>query len=162
MAGGPIYPFSIGYPSSGRVYPGYHLGSANSRQFYGHRCEASLGADSILELIFEIPQVLPSGDAKLRVLMIADAVAGDGVINPGWASLAVGEDYDTIAMNAEGADTTTWAAGDDEELLESIIVLDADAVVADELVVMQITFVSAGAVWTLAQISTWNFSIIWE
>ena len=160
MAGGPVYPFSIGYPSSGRVYPGYHVGSTNARQWYGRRCEASLGADAILELNFQMPQVLPSGTSKLRCLMQADATAGDGVINPAWASLAVGEDYDTISLTGEGNDTTTWASGDDEELLESIITLDADTIVVDEIVVMQITFVSAS--WTLAQISTWNFSIIWE
>jgi hypothetical protein len=159
MAGGPIYPFSVGYPSNGNVYPGYHVGSTNNRQWYGHRCIASLGTDSILELMFQIPQVLPSGVSKLRCLILADAVAGNGVINPAWASLAVGEDYDTISLNAEGNDTTTWAAGDDEELLESIITLDADTIVADEIVVMQITFDDT---WTLAAISTWDFSIIWE
>lgn len=160
MAGGSIKPFSVAYPSSGRVYPGYHIGSTNSRLWEGYRCEASLGADAILELNFEMPQVLPSGTPKLRCLAIADATSGDSKINPAWASLAVGEDYDTISLTAEGVDTNTWAAGDDEELIERIITLDADTIVADEIVVMQITFTTAS--WTLAQISTWNFSIIWE
>jgi hypothetical protein len=128
--------------------------------WYGHRCAASLGADSVLELLFEMPQALPTGTAKLRILAIADATAGDSKVNPAWASLAVGEDYDTISVTAEGVDTNTWATGDDEELIERIITLDADTIVADEIVVMRITFTTAS--WTLAQISTWNFSIIWE
>lgn len=160
MAGGPLLPTSIGYPSNGRVYPGYHIGSTNSRQWYGHRCEASLGADAILELVFEMPQSLPTGTGKLRVTAIADATSGNAVINPAWASLAVGEDYDTISLTAEGNTTITWSTGDDEELLESVITLDADTIVADEFIIMQITHVSAS--WTLAAISTLTFSIIWE
>jgi hypothetical protein len=160
MAGGPIKYFSAAYPASGQVYPGYHIGTTNNRKWHGHRCEASLGSDAILELNFEAPQSLPSGTPKLRCLVISDDTSGDGVINPAWASLPVGGDYDTVALNAEGNTTITWATGDNEELLEEIIVLDADTVVEDEIIIMQITFVSAS--WTLASISTWNFSIIWE
>lgn len=160
MAGGPLFPSSIGYPSNGLVYPGYHIGTTNSRQWGGHKAVASLGSDAVLELVFEMPQSLPTGTGKLRVTAIADATSGNAVINPGWASLAVGEDYDTISMNAEGNTTITWSTGDDEELLESLITLDADTLVADEFTVMQITFVSAS--WTLAAISTFTMSIIWE
>lgn len=161
MAGGPIFPFSTAYPSGGAVYPGIHTGSTNGRQWEGPRCVASLGSDAVLELAFQMPpSSLPSGTGKLRVLALADATSGNAVINPAWASLAVGEDYDTITLNAEGNTTITWSTGDDEELLESKITLDADTLVAGEVVVMQIAFVSAS--WTLAAVSTYAFSIIWE
>lgn len=160
MAGGPLLPVGIGYPTNGLVYPGYHIGSTNSRLWWGIRADASLGSDAVLQLDFEAPQSLPSGTAKLRVLAIADATSGNAVINPAWASLAVGEDYDTISLTAEGNTTITWSTGDDEELLESIITLDADTVVADEIIRMHITFVSGS--WTLAVVGTFRFSIIWE
>ena len=160
MAGGPLFPSSIGYPTNGLVYPGYRVGGSNSRQFGGHRAAASLGSDAVLELIFEMPQSLPTGTGKLRASVVANATSGNGVINPSWASLANGENYDTISLTAEGNTTVTWSTGNADQVLEALITLDADTIVADEYVVMRITFVSGS--WTLAQISTWQFSIVWQ
>lgn len=160
MAGGPIFPFSVAYPSSGRVYPGYNIGVTNSRPLQGHLCEASLGADAVVTLVFEAPQSLPAGTPYLRAIAAANATSGNGVVNPAWASIAIEEDYDGASLTAEGNSTITWSTGDPDDLKEALIQLDADTVVADEYIVMEVTFVSAS--WTLAAISTWLFSIVWQ
>jgi hypothetical protein len=160
MAGGPLYPFSIAYDSNGELTPGYFIGSTNSRQRWGVNCIASLATDRIIELFFHMPpSALPSGTCKLVWEPMADAVSGTIVINPAWVSVAVGEDFDTATLNAEGNTTTTWSTGDDEEWLQSKITLDADTPVAGEIIYMQITFDDTSS---LAVVSNHAFSIIWE
>jgi hypothetical protein len=122
--------------------------------------EASVGADSTWELRFEMPQVLPSGTAKLRLRALADAVTGAAKVNPKWASVAMGEDASSATLNAEGTGTITWSTNDDDEYQELIITLDADTVVADEIIAMNLVFETSS--WTLAVVSTWFASIIWE
>ncbi len=160
MAGGPIHPCSIEFDTDGLCYPGAHVGATNGRRTRGVCVVASLSGDTVTDLEFEMPQVLPSGTAKLRIRALANATTGAAKVNPAWASVAVGDTPDTITLTAEGTTTITWATGDDDELLEALVTLGADTIVADELVKMQVTFETSG--WTLAQIACFNFSIIWE
>jgi len=162
MAGGPLFPFSNYPDSNGRIYPGPHVGATNGRVDFGIKVEASLGADSKLQLRFQMPpSALPTGTLKLDVVALANATSGNGVINPAWVSVAGGANPDTATLTAEGNTTLTWAAGDNDDYKWTKIILDAStAPAAGEVVVMEITFVSVS--WTLAQVSTWNFSLIWE
>ena len=57
-------------------------------------------------------------------------------------------------------DTITWAAGDEDVYKELKTDLNGDTLVAGEVVAMDLTFETAS--WTLAVVSTWNVSIIWE
>lgn len=161
MAGGPIFPHSAFPATAGRVFPNFHVGAgANSKQDEGLGVEASLGADSIHRLRFQMPPTLPTGTGKLRLLSLANAVAGAAKVNPKWASVAVEEDPSSVALNAEGTSTITWGAGDNDQYKELKVELDADVLVASEEVVMDLVFETAS--WTLAQVSTWIASIIWE
>ena len=162
MAGGPLFPCSIYPVTSARVWANVHVGAgANSKQDYGLGVQASVGADSIWRLRFNLPPTaLPTGTGKLRLLALANATANSAKVNPKWASVAVGEDPSAATLQAEGTSTLTWAAGDNDKYKELKITLDADTMVAGEIVVMDLTFETSS--WTLAVVSTWIPSIIWE
>lgn len=160
MAGGPVAPFSVSPDGSGDVFPNIHVGGTNSREDVGTGVAASIGSDRRLALRFEMPPSLPTGTAKLRCLSIANATSGAAKVNPKWASVAPEEAADTVTLNAETTQTVTWAAGDADVYKELKVTLDADTVVAGEVVVMEVVFETTN--WTLAQVLTWNFSVIWE
>lgn len=161
MPGGPILPHSAFPVTTDRVFPNIHVGAgANSKQEEGLGVEASVGADSIWRLRFKTPEVLPAGTATLEALALANATAGVARINVQWASVADEEDPSSAVLNAEGVVSVTWGAGDNDQYKRLSVVLDADTVVAGEMIVMDLTFETAS--WTLAQISTWFPFVIWE
>lgn len=108
-----------------------------------------------------MPPVLPAGlTCKLRLLALADAATGSAQVQPQWVSVAVGEDAGVATLNSEGTSTLTWAAGDNNKYKELKIVLDADTPVAREVIAMELVFVTAS--WSLAAVSTWLASVIFE
>lgn len=163
MAGGPIFPNSQ-YPAtaSGLVFPNFHVSAASgSKHDEGLGVAASIGADAIWRLRFHMPPTsLPSGTGKLRLLALANATTGNAKVNPKWASVAVEEDPGGATLNAETTQTVSWGAGDNDQYKELKVTLDADTLVAGEVVVMDLVFETSS--WTLAQVSTWIPSIIWE
>lgn len=161
MAGGPLFPHSAYAATTDRVFPNFHVGDgANSKHDEGLGVEASVGADSTWRLRFQMGPALPTGTGKLKLLALADATSGAAKVNPKWASVAAEEDPSSASLNAEGTSTLTWGAGDDDVYHELKINLDADTLVASEEVVMDLVFETTD--WTLAQVSTWIASIIWE
>lgn len=160
MAGGPLFPCSA-FPVSSNVFDNIHVGGgANSKHDSGLGVAASIAADSIWRLRFQMPPTLPSGTGKLRLLALANATSGNARVNPKWASVAPEESPSGATLNAEGATTLSWSTGDNDQYKELKVTLDADTLVAGEVVAMDLTFETAS--WTLAQISTWQAAIIWE
>lgn len=161
MAGGPLFPNSAYPATAGRVFQNFHVGAgSNSKHDEGLGVEASVGADSIWRLRFQMPPTLPTGTGKLRLLALANATSGNARVNPKWASVAPEEDPSSATLQAEGATTLSWSTGDNDQYKELKVTLDGDTLVAGEMVVMDLTFETAS--WTLAQVSTWIASIIWE
>ena len=161
MAGGPIRPFSVHFETADRVFPYvYESDGANHQHIEGIGVEASLGANATVELAFEMPPTLPTGTGKLRLIAQADATANAAKVNPTWASVAIGEDPSAATLTAEGTGTITWSTNDDDEFQELKITLDGDTLVGGEIVVMDLIFENTD--WTLAVISAWQASIIWE
>lgn len=162
MAGGPLFPRSIYYATADKVFPYVWEGQTNSKHEEGIGVMASLDADATIELRFLMPPSLPTGTCKLKLRALADATSGAAKVNPKWKSIAPEESADvaTGSLNAEGTGTITWAAGDSDVYKELEITLDADTVTADEEIVMELVFETSS--WTLAAISTWIASIIWE
>ena len=161
MSGGPIFPNSAYPVTAGRVFPNFHVGAgANSKHEEGLGVEASVGADSTWRLRFQMPPTLPSGTGKLRLIALANATTGVAKVNPKWVSVAMEEDPSSATPVAETVQTVTWSTGDNDQYKEAKITLDADTLVAGEIVVMDLVFETAS--WTLAQVSTWIASIIWE
>ncbi|MEK6798035.1 MAG: hypothetical protein AABZ12_03640 [Planctomycetota bacterium] len=162
MAGGPIFPFSA-YPTSSRAFANVHVGAgANSKHEEGMGVAASIASDTVWRLRFPMPPALPTGTAKLRLVGLAAAPAAskDAKVNPKWASVAAGEDPSSATLTAEGTTTITWATTDGDKYKEAKIVLDADTIVAGEIVAMDLVFEATG--WTLDKVSTWQASAIWE
>lgn len=156
MAGGPIHPYSAIPVTADRVFP--YVYDAGTFQEEGLGVEASVGADSTWRLHFEMQPTLPTGTGKLRLRARANATSNVAKVNPKWASL--GNEEDEPGLNAEGVQTITWAAGDAHQRKEVLVTLDADTLVAGEIVIMDLVFETAA--WTLAAISNWIPSIIWE
>ena len=157
MAGGPIFPFSAKPDTADRVFPNFGGSGSDSE---GLGVEASVGANATWKLRFLMPPTLPTGTAKLLLHAMAAATSGAAKVNPTWASVAAEQDPDGFSLNAEGTGTITWGAGDTDQIKELKVTLDADTVVAGEWVVMDLVFETTS--WTLAVVSTWFASIIWE
>lgn len=138
------------------MFPRFHEATNAHREGLG--VEASVGADSIWRLWFQMPPTLPTGTCKLKLRAIADATSGAAKVNPKWKSFGLSETVASPTLNAEGTSTLTWTAA--HQIIEVEINLDADTPVADEEVLMDLTFETAS--WTLAAVSTWTASIIWE
>ena len=162
MAGGPVFSHSAFPVTAGNVFPNFHVGAgANSKQDEGLGVAASIGADSTWRLRFKMPPTtLPSGTFKLDLWALANATTGDAKVNPKWASVATEESPSGATLNAEGTSTLTWGAGDNDQYKNLKITLDADTPVAGETIVLDLVFETTS--WTLAQVSTWQASVIWE
>ena len=161
MAGGPIFPRSAFPVDGGKVFGNIHVGAgANSKHEEGLGVMPSVDADATWRLRFQMPPALPTGTGKLRLLALANATSGNAKVNAKWVSVAVEEDPSAATPVAETVSTLTWGANDDDEYKELKITLNADTLVASEEVVMDLVFETAS--WTLAVVSTWIVSIIWE
>lgn len=160
MAGGPIFPHST-FPTSSDTFPNFHVGAgANSKHDEGLGVSASLSGDATWRLRFQMPPTLPSGTGKLRLLALANSAANAAKVNPKWVSVAIEEDASSATLIAETVQTLTWSSGDEDVYKELKITLDADTLTASEEVVMDLVFETSS--WTLAVVSTWIVSIIWE
>lgn len=156
-----LRPFSCYPANASNTYFGLYTGAgANSKNESGMGVIASLPGDSKWQLRFELPGVIPAGTAKLRLLALANAAAGDAKVNPQWASVAVGEDPSSATLNAEGTQTATWGVGDEDKYKQVKVDLDADTLVAGEILVLDLVFETTG--FTLAAESIWQASVIWE
>lgn len=160
MAGGPFFPVSIAYPSTGNAFPGIISGGTNARQWHCTVLSSSIAADVTVELEWAMPNNLPSGTAKLQIETRSNATSGSCNLTPSWVSIAEGENFDTISLNSEGSTNISHGAGDNDDRKIAKVTLDADTVVAGETIRMHIVWATSG--FTYTNITGWQFSIIWE
>lgn len=161
MAGGPLFPRSAIPVTADVVFPNVHVGGgSNSKHEEGLGVMASVSADGTWRLRFQMPASLPTGTCKLKLRALAAATSGNAKVNPKWASVAVEEDPSSATLNAEGTSTLSWGSGDTDQYKELKITLDADTPVGDEEMVMDLVFETSS--WTLAVVSTWIASVVWE
>ena len=87
--------------------------------------------------------------------------SSSGALKPNWkwASCANEEDCSSLTLNAEGVGTITWGAGDNDQIKRYTVTMDADTIVAGEIVVGQLVFEASGS--TLTVVATCNASIVW-
>lgn len=160
MAGGPIAPFSAYPVTAGKVFPMFYSGDGATTAFTeGLGVMASVDADATWQLMFLMPPVLPSGTGTLNLYALADAVTGAAKVNPTWGSIAVGEDPSSATLIAETTQTLTWSTNDDDEIQLLQVTLNADTLVAAEIVFMKLIFETTS--WTLAVASVWVPFIVW-
>jgi len=160
MSGGPIFPNSAFPVTAGNVFPNFHVGAgANSKHDEGLGVAASIVADSIWRLRYQLPPVIPAGTAKLRLLALANATSGAAKVTVKDAVVAAGGNPSSAALTSETQGTVTWAAGNNDQYMELKVPL-TPAMVASSMLVVDLVFNTTG--WSLAAVSTWIASLIWE
>lgn len=161
MAGGPLLPSSIYVGgASGNLSPTFYVPATNTNNagaLEGVGVVASLLADAAAVLQFNLPESIPSGTLKLRILAMANATAGVAKLTVSDGQTAAGSNIGATTLTAETQLSQTWATAD--ILVENKITLTTVPVANDILTVLA-TFNATG--WTLAQASVWQFSLVWE
>ncbi|MGE3622489.1 MAG: hypothetical protein AB7H77_01265 [Bdellovibrionales bacterium] len=162
MAGGPIYHFPP-YTSDtgGNAFPNFYTGGGGNAApvDFGLGVAASLGSDATWQLRFPMPPSIPGGTLKLRLLALANAGSGSAKVTVKDAAVAAATSPSAAALTSETQATVTWGAGDADKYKETKITLAATPAANDTLAV-GLTFNASG--WTLAAVSTWIATIIWE
>lgn len=153
--------------ASGNLFPNVHAGAGGNAAPHdeGIGVVASLGSNAVAELRFLLPPAIPSGTLKLRMLALANATTGvakvtvsDGMATPSSSPSSSGNPG-AVSLTSETQTTITWTTSENDRYKMATVTLSATPSGSDVLVVA-ITFNTTG--WTLAQISTWIFSIFWE
>jgi hypothetical protein len=176
VAGGPILPSSIYVgATAGNITPSFYVPNtntvANQGVIEGVQVALSLtytaNATQVV-MQFNMPESLPTGTMKLRVLAMANATSGtanwvvqDGVTSP---AASIG----TTSLTVEASQSITWAGGGADILQESKQTLTASPS-ANQILTVIVNHAAqntasavAAANNTLAQISVWQYSIVWE
>ncbi len=147
--------------AGGRLFPNVYIPNTNTNgagAIEGVGVAASIGSDSAAVIQFNLPPVLPStGTLKLRCLAMANATSGVAKLTIKDKNVAAGNSLGTSTLNTETQLSQTWATAD--ILVENKITLTSTPAGNDVFTVLA-TFNSTS--WTLAAVSTWQFSLIWE
>lgn len=147
--------------AAGRLSYGFYAGAGGNASAHdeGIQTVASLGTNSIAELRFPMPALIPSGTLKLHCRALANATTGAIKIDISDAAVAAGASPSAASLTAETQQTITWAAGDNDKYKEFKLALTPTPA-ADQMLVMAVQFTASGT--TLAQIGTFMFNVIWE
>src|SRR6516225_7104072 len=167
MAGGPILPSSlyVGGASGNLTVTFYTSGAgttvANSTvEGIGVIANLNAAADSAAVLQFNIPEVIPTGVLRVRVLAWANATSGVAKLDIIDGRTPAGSNIANATFTTEAGSPTisqTWATAD--IIVENKVTLTQTPSAGDIYTVVA-TFRTAS--WSLAQTSVWQFSLIWE
>jgi hypothetical protein len=162
MAGGPIYPSSA-FPadSSGRLFPNFYAGGGGNAapRDEGLGVKASLDADATWELRFPMPPSIPTGTLKLRLLALANATSGVAKVTVKDGRCPAGSSPSAATLTSETQSSITWTAADVYNEVK-VSLTGVGSLAGNDMLVVALTFNTTS--WTLAQVSTWLASIIWE
>jgi hypothetical protein len=162
MAGGPLLPSSVYLGgASGNLFPTFYIPATNTNTagaLEGVGVIASLAADAPAVLQFNMPEVIPTGTLKLRILAMANATSGVAKLTVKDASTSASSNIGATTLTTETQLSQTWATAD--ILVENKITLTATAPTANQITTILATFNTAS--WTLAAASAWQFSLVWE
>jgi hypothetical protein len=162
MAGGPILPSSIYLGGgAGLIYPNFYIPATNTNAagaLEGVGVIASLTSDAPAIMQFNMPETIPTGTLKLRILAMANATAGVAKLTVSDASTSAGSNIGVTSLTAETQYSQTWATAD--ILVEQKLTLTATAPTANQITTIKAVFNTTG--WTLASTSVFQFSLVWE
>jgi hypothetical protein len=158
---GPIYPASA-YPvdTTGRLFPQFAPIVTVFGKVRGMAVKASLDADAIWRVSFQLPPFIPSGTCKLVLRGNAPATSGVAKVTPSWSKVGDGVDVSGVSLSAETQQSYTWSVSNSN--LTNKVTLTSPPAAGDEnkMILMDLTFNTTS--WTLAQISVWTAFLIWE
>jgi len=163
MAGGPILPSSIYVGgASGNLSPWFYVPTTNTNNagaIEGINVAASLTADAPLVLQFNLPESIPTGTLKLRLLFWANASTGNAIYTIADGGTAAGSNIGatTLTTDASAVSVTRSAVDIAQEIK---VTMTGGGQVANNIYTVLLTFNTTS--WTLAQISVWQASLVWE
>ena len=163
MAGGPLLPSSVylggasGNLSSQVYIPATNTNAAGAIE--GVAVIASLGADSTAVYQFNLPEVIPAGALKCRVLALANATAGIAKLTLADAGTAPAANIGATTLTTETQLSQTWATADVIVEVAKQAMTGAGQT-ANNIYTVKATWNATG--WTLAQQSVWQLSLVWE
>lgn len=165
MSGGPLLPSSVYFgAASGNAYPAFFTPTTNTNTagyIEGVGVVASLGADAPVTLQFNMPESIPSGTLKLRILAFQGTTQGANNVAKlqiADASTSAGASIGATTLTSESLQTITLATAD--LAAETKLTLTATAPTANQITTVLATFKTAS--WTLNVASVWQFSLVWE
>jgi hypothetical protein len=169
MAGGPLLPSSIYLGgASGNLSPQFYIGTtatgggaaAGYSAFEGIAAIASLtsAAAAAAVLQFNLPEVIPSGTAKLRTLCMVNASAGAATWAVHDAVTAPAAAIGASAFTTEATQTFTFATID---VLNENKLTITPVPVANYIYTANVVF-APSANFTVIQQTVWQFSLVWE
>ena len=165
---GPLFPYSAFPVTVDDCYPTIYQGGNSVEDREEMMGISTTAVDRVWHLCFQMPPEFPAATTgKLVVLSRANAATGGLEIDPQWKSVAPEEDPSANAaeggadLSAETDTSVDWATGDEDVIKETVITLDADTLVVDEVVHMNLIF-SDDATTALAVPSGHIAFIIWE
>ncbi len=146
--------------ATGLLFPNFYIPATNTNgagALDGIGVVGSLGSDANAVLQFNMPEVIPSGTLKLRLLAMANATSGVAKLTVKDKNVAAGASLGTSTLNSETQTSQTWATAD--ILVENKVTLTSTPTANDILTVV-LNFNTSG--WTLTAQSTWQATIVWE
>jgi hypothetical protein len=143
----------------GNLFPNFYSGAGGNASPVeeGIGVVASLGADEVAQLRFPMPPSIPTGTLKLRNLMLANATTGTVKYTVSDANVAAGADPSSATLSAETQSSATLSAADTYLEVKTVLTSSPNG---NDMLVVAVTFNHTG--WTLAQVLTNIFTIIWE
>lgn len=159
----PVRPFSEIPLTAGKVFANVHVGSGSNgiQQEEGLGVMASLNGNATWSLRFQMPETLPSGTPKLRLIALAAANTGTAQVKVQWAPVAMGEDPSSASLNPGDTVSPAWSSGDSNKYKEvGPVSLTYYTIDGGDIVIVALNFLTSS--WSLAAVSTWQASIIWE
>ena len=161
MAGGPLLPSSMYFGgASGNAFPSFYVPATNTNTagaLEGIGVIASLGADAPVVLQFNLPESIPTGTLKIRLLAMANATSGVAKVTVSDGQTAAGSNIGATTLTSETQVSQTWATAD--ILVENKVTLTTSPT-ANEILTVLVTFNHTS--WTLAATSVWQASLVWE
>lgn len=162
MKGGPLFPYTVVPLDTSYVFPYTYTGSGPSTNKY-EECIGALGpagADRTCALRFRLPPILPEGSPYLELIAMSVATTGVAKVNPKWFCARSGDDPSSFTLAAEGTQTVTFTGSSPHRHLISRVPLDVTSFYGASTLCMNLVFETSG--WTVAPITGWVPTIIWE
>jgi hypothetical protein len=165
MAGGPLLPSSVYVGgASGNLSPQFYIPATNTSgggAIEGVAVIANLNAaaDSPAVYQFNLPEVIPTGTLKCRVLAWANATAGIAKLTLKDGGTAPAANIGVTTLTTETQLSQTWATADVIVEVAKQTMTGAGQT-ANNIYTVVATWNATG--WTLAQQSVWQISLVWE
>jgi hypothetical protein len=161
MAGGPILPSSIYVGgAAGNLSSTFFTATTGTTQanstIEGIGVIATLNVTAPAVLQFNMPEVIPTGACKLRLLAFANAASGAAFWQVQDGATSPGNNIANATFSTETAQSITWGSNVMQELKQNLTTAPS----ANQVLTVVITF--GTTTFTLAQASVWQASIVWE